>query len=123
MNAELLQTSALVQVLLQYLSQTWSIVELEDWLVGNLQDILSSGDHKTIEIANQVDALLVDKSEGLINEDQFKKSVSELVSEQSLLSVANTSGSNNKIISSEQLLAPSIIVRARHSFVQAEAGK
>jgi len=123
MNAELLQTSLLVNVLFQYLGKTLSISELEDWLVGNLQDILSSGDSKAIEIANEVDALLVEESEKLITEEQLKKKLSVLISEKLSINSVDTSGSCNKVISDEPFVTSSLFVRARHSFAPAEADR
>lgn len=41
---------------------------LEQWLLSNLQAILDSGDAVAISVANQLDADLVEFSEGLIDE-------------------------------------------------------
>jgi hypothetical protein len=51
------------------------VEDLEDWLVGHLQDILDSGDKKAIDVANRVDADLISYSENLID---FSKLIENL---------------------------------------------
>lgn len=51
-----------------YLTGRCLLRDLETWLVSNLQQILDLGDTSTIEVANQVDADLVELGEGLIDE-------------------------------------------------------
>jgi hypothetical protein len=124
MISELLQTSVLTQALIQYLSRERSASELEEWLAGNMQDILNSGDRKAIDIANQVDALLVEMDEQLLNEDQFRKSVYALLVEKGLPDELNVGASGNTFIQSDPLiLAPAILIRVSHSFVPAAADK
>jgi hypothetical protein len=123
MISELLQTSALRQALVQYLGREWSTSELEEWLVGNLQDILSSGDRKAIDLANHIDALFVEKSEGLLSEEKFRETVKSLVYEDSLGMSLDASGSTNTVISSETIVAPIVLVRVRHSFARVEADR
>jgi len=124
MISELLQTSVLTQALIQCLSRERSVSELEEWLVGNLQDILSSGDRKAIDIANQVDALLVEMGERLLDEDQFRKSVYALLVEKGLPAELNAGASGNTFIHSDPvILAPSVLLRVSHSFSQAAAGR
>jgi hypothetical protein len=124
MISELLQTSVLTQALIQYLSRERSASELEEWLAGNMQDILNSGDHKAIDIANQVDAFLVEMGERLLNEDQFRKSVYALLVEKGLPAVLNVGASGNTFIQSDpMILAPAVLIRVSHSFVPAAANK
>jgi hypothetical protein len=124
MISELLQTSVLTQALIQYLSRERSASELEEWLAGNMQDILNSGDRKAIDIANQVDALLVEMDEQLLNEDQFRKSVYALLVEKGLPDELNVGASGNTFIQSDPLiLAPAVLIRVSHSFVPAAADK
>jgi hypothetical protein len=124
MFSELLQTSHLTQALIQYLSRERSATDLEEWLVGNMQDILESGDHKAIEIGNTVDGLMVEMNERLINEAQFRKSVYELLVEKGLPSVFNSSASSNTVIPTEPLiLSSTVLLRVRHSFSPAAADK
>lgn len=124
MISELLQTSVLTQALIQYLSRERSASELEEWLVGNLQDILNSGDRKAIEIANQVDALLVEMGERLLNEDQFRKSVYALLVEKGLPAVLDSSASGNAFIQSDPMIvATTTLLRVSHSFAPVAAGR
>ena len=124
MISELLQTSVLTQALIQYLSRERSASELEESLAGNMQDILNSGDRKAIDIANQVDALLVEMDERLLNEDQFRKSVYALLVEKGLPAELNVGASGNTFIQSDPLiLAPAVLIRVSHSFVPAAADK
>lgn len=51
-----------------YLLGVTSLCELEDWLVSHLQETLESGDSTAIDIANQLDADLVQLGEDIINE-------------------------------------------------------
>jgi hypothetical protein len=122
MILELLQTSVLTQALIQYLSRERSASELEEWLVGNMQDILNSGDRKAIDIANQVDALLVEMGERLLNEDQFRKSVYALLVEKGLPAVLNSGASGNTFIQLDPMIVESrTMLQVRHSFAPAAA--
>ncbi len=51
-----------------YLEGRSSLQELEEWLLSNLQQILDFGDEAAIEIANKVDADLVELGEGLTDQ-------------------------------------------------------
>lgn len=124
MIAELLQTSTLVHVLVQYLGGARSTSELEEWLVGNLQGFLDSGDNGAIEIANQVDALLVEMNEELISEGQLRDSISMILAQRGTPLVRDSSASTNAVIFSDPIfLAPSILIQVKHSFAPAEASR
>ena len=56
-----------------YLLLRCTVRDLETWLVSSLQEILNSGDSKAIEVANEVDADLVELGEGLIDELTFRE--------------------------------------------------
>ena len=47
--------------------------ELETWLLSNLQRILDSGEEAAIDLANKVDADLVELGEGLMDELTFRE--------------------------------------------------
>lgn len=47
--------------------------ELETWLLSNLQRILDSGEEVAIDLANKVDADLVELGEGLMDELAFRE--------------------------------------------------
>lgn len=122
MNAELLQTSTFLNVLIQYLGGARSTSELEEWLVSNLQGFLDSGDRGAIELANQVDALLVEMSEGLISESQLRKSIATIVALNVSLLAADSSACTNAVFFTDPiLLTPSVLIQVKHSFVAAEA--
>ena len=60
--------TALLTNILCYLDGHCSLHKLEVWLLANLQSILDSGDNASIEIANYLDADLIQYGEGLIEE-------------------------------------------------------
>ncbi len=51
-----------------YLILRCTMRDLETWLVSNLQRILDSGDSQAVEVANRVDADLIELGEALIDE-------------------------------------------------------
>jgi hypothetical protein len=124
MISELLQVSTLVHVLVQYLGGARSTSELEEWLLSNLQNLLDSRDDGAIQMANQVDALLVEMSEGLISEDQLRASISTILALKGTPLVLDSSASTNTIIFPERIvLAPSVFFQVKHSFSPAEASR
>ena len=58
-----------------YINGNCTLQYLETWLVSNLQNILDSGDAKAIEIANQLDADLVELGEGLLDEEALRNNL------------------------------------------------
>lgn len=78
--------SHLLDSLKRYLDQETSLQELGEWLLSHLQEILDSGDHDTIRLANQVDADLVEFSEGLIDEATLREHLDSYVRLQQTLS-------------------------------------
>ena len=56
-----------------YLLGRIKISELEEWLVGNLQAVLDSKDEKATDIANELDADLVEFGEGIIDESTIRQ--------------------------------------------------
>jgi hypothetical protein len=65
--------SHLVALLERYLNQQSSVGQVGEWLLGHLQEILDSGDRQAIHLANQVDADLVELSEGLLDETLLRE--------------------------------------------------
>jgi hypothetical protein len=63
--------SELLRQINSYLVTDSTLTELEDWLINHLQSILDSGDQNAMEIANQLDADLVELSEDLIDISTF----------------------------------------------------
>jgi len=122
MIAELLPTSTLFHALVQYLGGSRSTSELEEWLVGNLQGFLDSGDNGAIELANQIDALFVEMSEELISEGQLRDSISKILALNKTPLASNSSASTNTVFFPEPIhLAPSVFIQVKHSFVPAAA--
>jgi hypothetical protein len=62
----------IAQRLKSYLARECSVRELEAWLLVNLQTILDSKDRAAIDLANKVDADLMELSEGLLNEKEVR---------------------------------------------------
>lgn len=75
----------------KYLNGHCTLKDLQTWLLSNLQRILESGDEAAIEVANQIDADLIELGEGLIDEMgvqerlanyvRFRESISLVLSE------------------------------------------
>jgi hypothetical protein len=124
MNAELLQTSTFLNVLIQYVGGARSTSELEEWLVGNLQSFLDSTDEGAIELVNQVDALFVEMSEGLISEDQLRNSILTILALNESPLASDSSASTNTVFFPEPIrLTPSVFIQVKHSFAPAAASK
>ena len=56
-----------------YVLSRCTLRDLETWLLSNLQQILDSGEKAAIDLANEVDADLVELGEGLIDELTFRE--------------------------------------------------
>jgi hypothetical protein len=67
--------SEFVTRLEHFLSGSMTLVELQEWVLANLQAILDSGDSTIIEAANKIDADLIGINEGLIDESSFMETL------------------------------------------------
>jgi len=56
-----------------YLLGQSTLQHLEEWLLSNLQNILDSADQKAIDLANKIDADLVELAQGLIEESTIRE--------------------------------------------------
>jgi len=56
-----------------YLVLHSTLQDLETWLVSNLQRILDSGEEAAIDLANEIDADLVEFGEGIMDELAFRE--------------------------------------------------
>ncbi len=56
-----------------YLLLYCTLQDLEAWLVSNLQQILDSGEKADVDLANKVDADLVELGEGIMDELAFRE--------------------------------------------------
>lgn len=70
-----------------YLLGKVSLQHLEEWLLSNLQSILDSGDNKAVDLANKLDADLVEVTEGLIDESAIREYLQRYVSDNQTLSI------------------------------------
>lgn len=64
----------------KYLNGFWTLKDLQTWLLSNLQRILESGDRAAIEMANEIDADLVELNEGLVSEMEVRARLASYVS-------------------------------------------
>lgn len=60
---------------------------LEEWLLSNLQNIIDSADQKDIDLANRIDADLVELSEGLIDEATIREYLQRYVMDSQTVSL------------------------------------
>lgn len=72
-----------------YLTQRSSLKDLERWLLSNLQRVLDSGDKKAIEVANQIDADLVEFGEQLIDEATLRQRLEGYIRSCEYVSIAH----------------------------------
>lgn len=63
-----------------YLNDRCTLQDLEVWVLSNLQRILDSGDEAAIDVANEIDADLVELGEGLIDEVTLREHLQSLIS-------------------------------------------
>ena len=71
--------SALLSHLETYLNDGCPLQELERWLVAHLQEILDARDQAAIELANQIDAALVEFSAGVLDEVTLRQRLDGLL--------------------------------------------
>ena len=62
----------LLETIKSYVLGEITLQELEEWLLSNLQDILDSGDKRAADIANEMDADLVEFAEGIVSESDIR---------------------------------------------------
>ena len=70
-----------------YLLGKISLHHLEEWLINNLQNIIDSADKNAIDLANRVDADLVELTEGLIDESTIREYLQRYVMESQTVSI------------------------------------
>ena len=63
----------LLETIKSYVLGTITLQELEEWLLSHMQDILDSGDERAIEIANELDADLIELAEGIIDMSNIRE--------------------------------------------------
>jgi hypothetical protein len=72
----------------RYLIAHCTLRDLEAWLLSNLQKILDSDDETVIEVANQVDADLIELGEGLIDEATLRERLESYIRFRETISLA-----------------------------------
>ena len=63
----------LLKTIKSYVLGTITLQELEEWLLSHMQDILNSGDERAAVIANELDADLVEFTEGILSESDIRE--------------------------------------------------
>lgn len=99
--------------------------ELETFLLSNLQEILESQDETAIEIANQIDADLVELSENLIDEQIFRDRLAEYAAARNTFHFIYSrpaqpeplkSSSNNQTLKYRKEILPRVTLHLTHEF-------
>lgn len=70
-----------------YLLGEGTLRYLEEWLLSNLQNIIDSADQKAIDLANWIDADLIELSEGLIDEATIREYLQRYVMDSQTVSL------------------------------------
>lgn len=73
-----------------YLIEQSSLEELETWLLSNLQRILDSGNKDAVEVANDVDADLVEFHEKLIDEATLRERLDSYITHKETVSITSS---------------------------------
>ena len=103
----------------RYLNQQGSLRDVEVWLLAHLQEILESGNQQVVELANQVDADLVEFGEGLLDEailqDRFARYLAVSITSPEYLTQANSE--TNVIFSPVGVPGAEMTIHFRHVVV------
>lgn len=71
-----------------YMNAECGLKDLEGWLLSNLQTILDSGDRMAIELADELDADLVELNEALIDEQTLRERIESRIRQMNVISLA-----------------------------------
>lgn len=108
-----------------YLLLHCTLQDLEAWLLSNLQRILDFGQKTAIDLANEVDADLVELGEGLIDELTFRERLLSYIRIRDTLPFEYyetqprdtvTTSSSTVTIKNELVIRPVVDLRLEHSF-------
>ena len=83
--------------------------DLEVWLISNLQRIIDAGEEATIDLANEIDADLVQLGEGLIDELTFRERL------QSYVKIGDTVSATASVEPVKCEWAPTALPQQQHS--------
>ncbi|PIU54908.1 MAG: hypothetical protein COS88_06120, partial [Chloroflexi bacterium CG07_land_8_20_14_0_80_51_10] len=86
------------QQILLYLNGHCTLRYLESWVLSNLQRILDSGDEEAIEMANLIDADLVELGEGLVDEKTLLEHLESLLSRYETIPLASSQTESRDIM-------------------------
>ena len=80
----------LITRLSKYSNQEMGLRDLEDWIMLHLQEMLDSGEQEAITIADELDGLLIQLSEGLVTEADILAAIDEILCRRGTVVVATT---------------------------------
>ena len=80
----------LITGLSRYSNQEAGLCDLEAWIVLHLQEILDSGEQEAITIADELDGLLIQLSEGLVTEADILATINGILCRRGTVVVATT---------------------------------
>lgn len=92
--------------LAQYANRELDLAALEDWVVGNLQSIIDSRDHESIDIARSLDARFIELGEGLVTEEEVANEVHALVPPIMIVSQTSNNGSSWSFVGVTEVVPP-----------------
>jgi hypothetical protein len=119
----------LLDNILSYLNAYITLQQLETWLVSNLQKIINSNDRDAVQVANDVDACLVEFGEGLIDLGTLHAHLESYIELHQSLSLSFNDTQNPVITKSTAavstindrsevgILSPAVTVHSRVQFV------
>jgi len=99
----------LITRLNRYANRELLSADFEDWLVANLQRILDSRDQDVIDLANRLDGLFVEMSEGLITEEQLQEYATQILRERDTVLVAADAGTD--AVTSDSAVTDSMTIK------------
>jgi hypothetical protein len=115
----------LLEQIESYIRGECGLKDLEGWLLSNLQTILDSGDRKAIELADELDADLVELNEALIDEQILRERIEGRIRRMSVIPLAfpktesqqtNYTGSSETTSYRDWMLKPVVDIRLVHEF-------
>jgi len=69
----------IIEELKKYSSGAASEKDLERWMISSYQQVLDSGEEPAVMLANEIDALFVEQSEGLVSEAEVHYILAEIL--------------------------------------------
>ncbi len=69
----------IIEELKKYDSGAASEKDLERWMISSYQQVLASGEEPAVMLANEIDSLFVEQSEGLVSEAEVHYTLTEIL--------------------------------------------